>query len=68
MVDRFSSGPNGRMAGTGACHYAGTGLATMKKRGSGKYNRSVKQRSKQAAVVSSKSESPKLLPPAYDHP
>ena len=45
-------------AGTGAWHYAGTGLATTKKRGSGKYNRSVEKRSKQAAVVSSKSESP----------
>jgi len=73
MVDRFSSGPNGRHRGLplrrhGACHYTGTGAATTKKRGSGKYNRSVKQRSKQDAVVSSKSESPNLLPPAYDHP
>ena len=55
-------------AGTGACHYTGRGPATTPKRGFGKYKRSVKQRSKQAAVVSSKSESPKPLPPAYDHP
>ena len=54
--------------GTGACHYAGTGVGTTPVRGLGKYNRSVKQRSRQAAVVSSKSESPNLLPPAYDHP
>ena len=36
--------------------------------GPGKYKRSVKQRSKQDAVVSSKSENPNPLPPAYDHP
>ena len=73
MVDRFSSGPNGRHGGLPLRrHRVATtparGPATTKKRGSGKYNRSVKQRSKQDAVVSSKSESPNLLPPAYDHP
>jgi len=47
---------------------AGTGVATTPVRRSAKYNRSVKQRSKQAAVVSSKSENPNSLSPAYDHP
>jgi len=47
---------------------AGTRVANTPARGSGKYNRSVKQRSKRDAVVSSKSESPNSLTPAYDHP
>ena len=44
------------------------GPATTPKRRSGKYNHSVEKRSKQAAIVSSKSEKPKPLPPAYDDP
>jgi len=73
MVDRLSSGPDGRHGGLplrrhGGCHYAGTGACHYAETGNGKYNRTVEKRSKQAAIVSSKSEKPKLLPPAYNHP